>query len=428
MLFAFVGELSAQQLFRSERRVYSMRADAMSGTMRDSSRLVSLGEVHATELGEMVEFDLPTVWLEGFMVLRLEGGDRARRVVVNGREVVYDSDYVSPLEVEVSSYLHSGVNSIALLYDDGAESPLSEGLVAVGKPNTGGLGSALLRSEPRSRLFDYEVSLEADSTGAFARLNIAAIMESGYNYPEQVRVGFDVYHPSGRLLDYSSRDVVLRGRGRDTVRFSTYIYNADSVRWSADSPSLYHVTLLTRRDGIVESYTPVKVAYTGREFKDGEFYNFGERVELRALPFNTTTKSESEVREEVEELKRLGYNTLRPNYPQPLWFYDMCDELGVYVVEQASLNAPQSAHDRSLGGTPSNDPALLWEYINRVGSSYYRVRNHPSVIAFSLGAESGNGYNMYKAYEWLKSVESERPIIYIGAQGEWNSDKLEFSR
>mgnify|MGYP002516769178 FL=1 len=63
------------------------------------------------------------------------------------------------------------------------------------------------------------------------------------------------------------------------------------------------------------------------------------------------------------------------------------------------------------------------EYLTRVKSMYYRSRNHSCIIAFALGGdESGNGYNMYKAYEWLKSVEKERPVIYLGTEGEWNTD------
>ncbi len=60
--------------------------------------------------------------------------------------------------------------------------------------------------------------------------------------------------------------------------------------------------------------------------------------------------------------------------------------------------------------------------MERVQKMYYRTRNFTCVIAYSLGGESGNGYNMYKAYQWLKEVEQRRPIIYGGAQGEWNSD------
>ena len=53
---------------------------------------------------------------------------------------------------------------------------------------------------------------------------------------------------------------------------------------------------------------------------------------------------------------------------------------------------------------------------------YYRSRNFTCVVAYSLGGRSGNGYNMYKAYQWLKSVEKSRPVIYADADGEWNSD------
>lgn len=53
---------------------------------------------------------------------------------------------------------------------------------------------------------------------------------------------------------------------------------------------------------------------------------------------------------------------------------------------------------------------------------YYRSRNHTCILAYALGGDAGNGYNMYKAYEWLKSVERRRPVIYADADGEWNSD------
>ena len=77
---------------------------------------------------------------------------------------------------------------------------------------------------------------------------------------------------------------------------------------------------------------------------------------------------------------------------------------------------------RKRGGTPANDPQLADEFVRRVQNMYYRSRNHTSVIAFSLGNPSGNGYAMYKAYEWLKSAERERPVFYDDADGEWNCD------
>ena len=63
--------------------------------------------------------------------------------------------------------------------------------------------------------------------------------------------------------------------------------------------------------------------------------------------------------------------------------------------------------------------------MERVKSMYYRSRNHTCIIGFALsGKDSGNGYNMYKAYEWLKSVENRLPVFYVGADGEWNTDNI----
>ena len=75
-----------------------------------------------------------------------------------------------------------------------------------------------------------------------------------------------------------------------------------------------------------------------------------------------------------------------------------------------------------MGGTLSNNPEYADEYLARVKAMYYRSRNFTCVIAYELGGPSGNGYNMYKAYEWLKSVEPSRPVIYSDADGEWNTD------
>jgi beta-galactosidase len=92
------------------------------------------------------------------------------------------------------------------------------------------------------------------------------------------------------------------------------------------------------------------------------------------------------------------------------------------VIDRANINVV-SDDDRKVGGTPSNDPSLADEYLERVKAMYYRSRNFSCVIGFALGGkDSGNGYNMYKAYEWLKSVEPLRPVIYEGADGEWNTD------
>ena len=134
-------------------------------------------------------------------------------------------------------------------------------------------------------------------------------------------------------------------------------------------------------------------------------------------------KGRKEAIAEITALRKQGYNTLLPDAPQPKWFYDVCDGLGVYVVEQCAISPATLNDDRRVGGTPSNNPLLADEYIDRVRAAYYRTRNHSCIIAYSLGsAKAGNGYCMYKAYEWLKTVERERAVVCLSADGEWNTD------
>ncbi|MDE5707465.1 MAG: hypothetical protein K2H69_04790, partial [Alistipes sp.] len=117
-----------------------------------------------------------------------------------------------------------------------------------------------------------------------------------------------------------------------------------------------------------------------------------------------------------------GYNTGAPDYPQPDWFYGLCDELGLSVIDRANIHAPEQRDNRRVGGTPSNDPAQLDEYLERVRAMYYRSRNHTCVAAYALGGEAGNGYCMYKAYRWLKDADPSRAVICVDADGEWNTD------
>ena len=148
-------------------------------------------------------------------------------------------------------------------------------------------------------------------------------------------------------------------------------------------------------------------------------------LSLRPQRYNAAA-DEKTTAAEMKALKARGINTLLPDYPQPYWFYTLADRTGFYVVDCAAIYAPDARDDRSVGGTPSNDPRLTDEYLGRVKAMYHRSRNHTSITGFALGRDSGNGYNMYKAYQWLKSVERSKPVFYVGADGEWNSDAIPF--
>ena len=128
----------------------------------------------------------------------------------------------------------------------------------------------------------------------------------------------------------------------------------------------------------------------------------------------------------LELMKRNNINTVRLcHYPQDRRFYELCDEYGIYVYDEANIESHGMYYDLRKGGTLGNNPEWLKPHLYRVENMFERNKNYPSVTFWSLGNEAGNGYNFYEAYLWVKQADKglmDRPVNYERAQWEWNSD------
>ena len=328
------------------------------------------------------------------------------------------NDPLTPAEFDLTPYVRQGVNSFRVLMHarrlaidgQGVQRPLFE--------------NSYLYYQNRRSIADFEIALVPDTLGReFGMLDLKIIACNAYNYDEPVTVGYDIYSPDGKLQEFNMTEITIPGRSTDTVRYTPLIYHTYEHRWEAGSknPPLYSVMLFTRRNGVYKEYMPLKIGFGKTELIDGRLMRLGKELRLVKAQYNAAADRKTTL-SELKALKAKGNNTICPSYPQPVWFYELCDQLGLYVIDRAAIDAPEKRDDRRVGGTPSNDPRLVDEYIERIKSMYYRSRNFTCVVAYDLGCPSGNGYNMYKAYEWLKSVEKSRPVIYSDADGEWNSD------
>lgn len=130
-----------------------------------------------------------------------------------------------------------------------------------------------------------------------------------------------------------------------------------------------------------------------------------------------------------EELMRKDFTLMKQNninsvrlchYPQDRKFYELCDEYGIYVYDEANIESHGMYYNLSRGGTLGNNPEWLKPHMDRTINMYERNKNHPSVAIWSLGNEAGNGYNFYQTYLWLKEREVKgmnRPVNYERAFG-----------
>ncbi|MFI3316408.1 MAG: glycoside hydrolase family 2 TIM barrel-domain containing protein [Rikenellaceae bacterium] len=430
----------AQNILRSEFVPYQLRKDAEARSRTAEDSIIEFNpKAVATAFGmirrEQV-IDVPQSWSDVVAMIHIEPTGSAYTLSVNDRKVVECEDGRSPRQYDISSYLALGENLIALTTRNSALAQLEEGLDQLQQaPLTG----SYIYTQRRLRILDYDLTLEELDNGIDAQLFIDVIVENRFNFPETIEIGFDLYDPAGKLLDFSTAQSTIEGNSVDTIRFKPYLYGASKYRWDPSSPSsmrvigganrryadqmLYSVMLFTKNDGSSSDYIPFSVGFSLPKYEDGALRAWDRKIDLSATSYNALgDKKQTET--ELRAIRQKGYNTVEPSYPQPIWFYELCDKIGLYVIEQAAINAPTAADDKRIGGTPSNDPALAREYLSRLQAAYYRTRNFTCIVAYSLGSPSGNGYNMYKAYEWLKSVETRRPVIYKGAAGEWNSDPL----
>lgn len=367
-------------------------------------------------VGQIVE--VPQIWNNRDMYLHIENPHGAYTLYVNDTIVGRSSDTRTPVEFYISPYVRHGNNAIVIDIDRTGEPLLSSSLGSNPRPQ---FENTYIYSQPKLRIYDYDIRFEPDSTRTYGILEVDIIAGNSYNYRETVNVGYDLYDPAGKLQDYNLREAAVEGRSVDTVRFRMPIYKTNQWLWSDRTPRLYKLTLYTKAGGIITEYIPLQIGFGRTEFDGRNILRNGKAVAIKAARYNAHG-NRAAVLKEMKAMRTRGINTLYVDYPQVYWFYDLCEQLGFYVVDQADLNVSAGRGDRTVTGTPSNDPRYAGEYVDRVRRMYRRNRNRTCIIAWSLGGPSGNGYCMYKAYQWLKGQGDERPIVYVDSDGEWNSD------
>lgn len=190
-----------------------------------------------------------------------------------------------------------------------------------------------------------------------------------------------------------------------------------AVPWSAERPTLYELTvaLVDPRGDVVESAVN-PIGFRRVEVVDRDLLVNGRRVLVRGVnrhdfdPATGRVVSRDGMRADLVLMKRAGFNAVRTShYPNDPAFLDMADELGLYVIDEADIES------HAFWGSLCDDPRYLSAWVERVARMVLRDRNHPSVIAWSLGNESGHGANHEAAAAWVRHLDPSRPLHYEGA-------------
>ena len=189
--------------------------------------------------------------------------------------------------------------------------------------------------------------------------------------------------------------------------------------WSAEEPRLYDAEVVAAGER-----TRLRLGFRRVEIVDGVFTVNARPVKLRGVnrhefsPDTGRTLSEEEMLADVLLMKRHNVNAVRTShYPPHPRFLELCDEHGLWVVLECDLET-HGFVDLGWRGNPSDDPAWREAYLDRVRRTVERDKNHPSIVLWSLGNESGTGQNLRAMSAWLKDRDPSRPVHY---EHDWDS-------
>ena len=385
------------------------------------------------------DIEIPADWDGRDIFLRLEGAKSGVYVYVNGQEVGYSEDSKNPAEFLINNYLKPGKNSLVIKifrWSTGSYLECQDFWRMSGIER-----DVFLFSQPKTHIKDFNVVSTLDDTyknGIF-KLNVDVTNHTAAN--KEVTVAYELLDAAKKVVAEGNTPCPVTADGQKSISFEAALSNVKT--WTSEHPNLYRL-LISLKDGEKTSeIIPYTVGFRRFEIKPTDqiaengkpyvclFVN-GQPIKLKGVNIHEHNPEtghyvpEELMRKDFTLMKQNNINSVRLcHYPQDRKFYELCDEYGIYVYDEANIESHGMYYNLSRGGTLGNHPEWLKPHMDRTINMYERNKNHPSVAIWSLGNEAGNGYNFYQTYLWLKEREVKgmnRPVNYERALWEWNTD------
>lgn len=366
-------------------------------------------------------FHIPAAWLERQIVLRFEGVDSAFHVWVNGQEVGYSQGSRLPSEFDITSLIREGSNQLSIKVYQWSDGSYLEDQDMWWL--SGIFRDVSLFARPKVQIRDFTIRTDLNDPFDQGKLDIH--VELGSVGTASKSVG-SRYRLKALLLDRAKLNVIgtdliggiVPASGNDDT-FDISIQVNQPRLWSAEEPNLYHLLLtLEEEDGEAIECIPYRVGFRRIEIVENQFLVNGVPILLKGVnrhdyhPELGRTVPYQTMLQDVLLMKRHNINAVRTShYPNDPRFYDLCDEYGLYVMDETDLEC----HGFELLGNISrisDDPAWKNAYVDRMVRMVERDKNHPSIIMWSMGNESGFGCNFETMAEWCREKDPTRLIHY----------------
>jgi beta-galactosidase len=368
-------------------------------------------------------FLVPSPWKGDQIFLRFEKAASASFVWINGREVGYNEGGQEPSEYNITKYIRPGKNTLAV-----AVLKFSDGYYIEDQDYwrfAGIFDDVWLYAAPVIRLSDWQVITDLDSQYRDADLKIGIEVK---NYSS---TGSGIIKAWALLTDDSGHKVAEFTSGSFSVnpsekkRIDLSGKVIDPAKWTAETPVLYTLNLqLSDVSGKRIDQAIQRFGFKETEIRGETFFLNGVPIKVNAQnshmqhPENGHVMDEKTIRRDFEIMKQFNFNAVRTShYPPVNKYLELADEYGLYIIDEAGTEAHSAEK-------VSNMAEFTEMYKERARKMVLRDRNHPCVLFWSAGNESGQGFNIAEVITEGKRLDSTRFWMYGGNRGEHPSEDI----
>jgi beta-galactosidase len=360
-------------------------------------------------------FNIPADWLNKQVMLRFEGIKSASYVWINGKEVGYNQGGFEPAEYNITPFLKKGKNDISvqvIRFSDGSYLE-NQDMWRL----SGIFRDVVLYAQPKVHIHDFYHTTNLDDSYIDAQLRAVLDIENASGSEiKAYSVEVDVLDDQKKsILDkkITFPDIRIKSKETKTIELESYVENP--LLWSAEYPNLYTVVYELKNEvgESIEAFSK-KLGFRELELDNEVFSVNGVPIKLNAVnshmhhPDHGQAVPYETLRKDLLIMKQFNINSVRTcHYPPSPEYLDIADELGIYIIDEVGDEAHSNIQ-------LSYDSTFTEMYRDRSRKLVYRDRNHPSVIIWSAGNESGSGPNIHEVIKTGKAIDPSRPAWMYG--------------
>jgi beta-galactosidase len=350
-------------------------------------------------------FNLPADWNGQEVCFHVGSATSNLSVWVNGKYVGYSEDSKVAAEFNITKYLKKGENLIAMQVMRWCDGSYLEDQDFW--RFTGIAREVYLYARPKVHVEDFflNADLKGDNKEGVLSGEIKIAAAKGKTLELQLM------DPQGKQVEQSS--TVMLNNGPFTFRLESL---GTVMPWTAETPNLYTLLMTLKQGDKVLEVIKQRVGFRHVEIKGGQLLVNGQAILIKGAdrheldPDGGYIVSMDRMIQDIRIMKQLNINAVRTcHYPDDPRWYDLCDEYGLYITAESNLES----HGMGYGEhTLAKNSAFELAHLERQYGNVHPLKNHPSIIVWSLGNEAGYGPNFEKAYDWVKATDNTRPCQF----------------